>query len=94
MICGGQPTPIRGNAFFCRPDNFIAWDEPTLMLPLFKESPLAPIFVLAPEWRHSVQQRLQVNYPNTIESELGADWSGRSMGCGRSKSRHAEQGGF
>jgi predicted metalloprotease len=73
VVCGGNPTPIEGNAFFCRPDNFIAWDEPTLMLPLFKGSPLAPVFVLAHEWGHSIQEQLQVPYQHTIDSELDAD---------------------
>jgi predicted metalloprotease len=76
LVCGGQSVPGqgRGNAFYCRPDNFIAWDEPTFLLDLYRRvTNLAAVFVLAHEWGHAIQAQLRVQYPNTIDSELGAD---------------------
>jgi predicted metalloprotease len=74
VVCGGRDAAERGNAFFCAPDNFIAYDEPTFMYKMFKEvDPLAPAFILAHEWGHAIQHQLGVRYPNTIQSELGAD---------------------
>jgi predicted metalloprotease len=73
VLCGGKPSAVKANAFFCPPDNYIAWDEPTLMIPLARHSPLMPVFVLAHEWGHSVQRQLGVRYPDTIHAELGAD---------------------
>jgi predicted metalloprotease len=73
VTCGGKPNALPGNAFFCPPDNYIAWDEPSFMIPLFRQSPLAPVFVLAHEWGHSVQHQLGVRFKHTIDAELDAD---------------------
>jgi hypothetical protein len=73
VTCGGRPSAIPGNAFFCIPDNYIAWDEPGLMIPLLKRGVLAPVFVLAHEWGHSVQNELHVSFSEPIERELNAD---------------------
>ena len=73
VTCGGKPNALPGNAFFCIPDNYIAWDEPGLMIPLLKKGALAPVFVLAHEWGHSVQHELGVSFQQTIQQELNAD---------------------
>jgi predicted metalloprotease len=73
VTCGGVNNALKGNAFFCDQDNYIAWDEPTFMVPLFRKSMLAPVFVLAHEWGHSVQAQLGAQYAHSIDVELGAD---------------------
>jgi predicted metalloprotease len=74
VLCGGQNIAERGNAFYCPPDNFITWDEPTFLLDLYQRvTNLAPVFVLAHEWGHSIQAQLRVKYADNVQHELGAD---------------------
>jgi uncharacterized protein len=74
VLCAGQDLGIRGNAFYCPAQNFIAWDEPTFFYPAYKQlAALAPVFILAHEWGHAIQAQLRVRYDRNIEAELGAD---------------------
>jgi uncharacterized protein len=73
VTCGGKPNALPGNAFYCVPDNYIAWDEPGLMVPLLKYGALAPVFVLAHEWGHSVQHQVAEPFKDSIHAELNAD---------------------
>lgn len=72
------------NAVYCGDGEFIAWDEPNLMLPFYSEKgPMAEGFVLGHEYGHAVQDSLGISedFSFTIESELQADcfsgaWAG------------------
>ncbi len=75
--CGGQPVGAV-NAVYCYQgdSDFIAWDEPGLMLPFYQEKgDMATAVVLAHEFGHGAQARLGLSdqFPLTIESELQAD---------------------
>lgn len=66
------------NAVYCYDgqSDFIAWDEPGLMLPFYEEKgDMATAVVLAHEFGHGAQARLGLSdqFPLTIESELQAD---------------------
>ena len=82
--CGGEPLPrevAEDNAFYCRPDDFIAWDAEGLFPDLFLEfGDFAISLVLAHEWGHAIQNRAREGGP-TIQTELQADcfagaWTG------------------
>lgn len=83
--CGGEPVGAE-NAVYCnqRGGDFIAWDEPGLMVPYFEEyGDMANAVILAHEFGHGAQARLGLSgeFPLTIESELQADcfagaWAG------------------
>jgi predicted metalloprotease len=68
-------TPAR-NLGYCSGKDIIAWDEPGLLLPFYRQiGGLAAALVLAHEWGHLVQARVypQFNYKTTIRIELQAD---------------------
>lgn len=71
--CGGEP-PFPENAFYCSGNDIIAWDESGLMFPFYEEVGDAAVgFVIAHEWGHLIQNRLEAEFPITIEAELNAD---------------------
>jgi hypothetical protein len=75
--CGGQPVGAE-NAVYCNQTggDFIAWDEPGLMVPYFEEyGDMANAVILAHEFGHGAQARLGLSdqFAYTIESELQAD---------------------
>ncbi len=80
-VCGGE-TLEPGNAFYCIPDNYIAWDEANLLLPYFAQvGDFSVAYVLAHEWGHSIQSQLGARARFTIQYELQADcyagaWAG------------------
>src|SRR5262245_29240988 len=71
--CGGEPLGPE-NAFYCDGSDIIAWDEPGLMIPYYAEVGDAAVgFVIGHEWGHLIQNRLEADFPLTVESELNAD---------------------
>ncbi len=75
--CGGQEVGAQ-NAVYCSQSDgdYIAWDEPGLMLPYYEEfGDMANAVILAHEFGHGAQARLGLSeqFPLTIESELQAD---------------------
>ena len=71
--CGGQEAPAK-NAFYCPAGDFIAWDETGLMIPYYVSAgDFAAAFVLAHEFGHALQFRLEQQERLTILSELQAD---------------------
>ena len=74
--CGpaaADPSELVGNAFYCPPGDFIAWDEETLFPQLFNDyGDFAVALVLAHEWGHAIQTRGGADGP-TILMELQAD---------------------
>jgi uncharacterized protein len=81
--CGGQPAAPE-NAVYCAPGDYVAWDEPGLFVPFYRDKgDMAVGFILAHEWGHLVQERLGLStqFKHTIEAELNADclagtWAG------------------
>ncbi|MEZ5186201.1 MAG: neutral zinc metallopeptidase [Candidatus Nanopelagicales bacterium] len=75
--CGGEPVGAE-NAVYCYQgdSDYIAWDEPGLMLPFYEQfGDMADAVILAHEFGHGAQARLGLSdqFPLTIESELQAD---------------------
>ncbi|MPZ23743.1 MAG: hypothetical protein GEU28_09395 [Dehalococcoidia bacterium] len=71
---GEAATPV--NAFYCfPPEDFIAWDEPNLFIPFFRDiGDFAIAFVIAHEWGHAIQARANLGFDAlTILTELQAD---------------------
>jgi len=74
--CGPDPVDLDvyfGNAFYCHPGDYIAWDAEGLFPELWTEFGNFTIaLVLAHEWGHAIQARAGVFGP-TIMTELQAD---------------------
>jgi uncharacterized protein len=72
--CGGERAPPR-NAFYCPAGDFIAWDEPGLLIPYYIRGDFAAAYVLAHEFGHAIQARLPEDrqLQVTILRELQAD---------------------
>jgi hypothetical protein len=74
--CGEAPQTyrdIRGNAFYCGRDDYIAWDAAQLFPQLNRTfGNVAPAIVLAHEMGHAVQRRAGVQAPSIV-TELQAD---------------------
>lgn len=75
--CGGMDTDYsiwRFNAFYCQPDDFIAWDEGELWPTLYDDfGPYAVAMVMAHEFGHAIQERIGIFDERTILKELQAD---------------------
>ncbi|GAB2571359.1 aminopeptidase [Paractinoplanes abujensis] len=57
--CGGQQASYEPNAFYCPPDDFIAWDAQQLIPELENDyGPLLVGVVIAHEYGHAIQTRL------------------------------------
>jgi predicted metalloprotease len=75
--CGGESVGAENAVYCAEPGrDYIAWDEPGLMLPFYLElGDMATAVILAHEFGHGAQARLGLSeeFPLTIESELQAD---------------------
>ncbi|PRX49452.1 putative metalloprotease [Prauserella shujinwangii] len=58
-VCGGSTADAAMNAFYCPPEDMVAWDR-KLLLPLLRErfGPMAIVTVLGHEYGHAIQYRL------------------------------------
>jgi predicted metalloprotease len=83
--CGFQRLPYRviaNNAFFCPESDFVAWDDEQLFPELRDEyGEFLLAVVLAHEWGHAIQERLDLLWLETIVTEQQADcfagaWAG------------------
>jgi predicted metalloprotease len=72
--CGGQESGYQPNAFYCPPDDFIAWDAQTL-IPQLREDfgDLLVGVVMAHEYGHAIQTRLGRGDEPTVVLEQQAD---------------------
>jgi predicted metalloprotease len=74
--CGGERAPAElyvGNAFYCEPDDYIAWDDTGLFPDLYDVfGDFAVGLVIAHEYGHAMQARGRLN-GQTIVLELHAD---------------------
>ncbi|MET0920215.1 MAG: neutral zinc metallopeptidase [Acidimicrobiia bacterium] len=75
--CQGQKltyADAKGNAFYCYGDNFVAYDNVSLMPSLYENfGGFAVALVLAHEWGHAIQDRADNAGESTISKELQAD---------------------
>jgi hypothetical protein len=69
--CGGQPA-IAFNAFYCRPGDFLAWDENLMSSGFQKVGDSWVYLVIAHEWGHAIQARIKRGL-TAISIELQAD---------------------
>jgi len=72
--CGGQQSSYEPNAFYCPPDDFIAWDAQRL-IPQLREDygPLLVGVVMAHEYGHAIQARIGPENQPTVVLEQQAD---------------------
>jgi predicted metalloprotease len=68
--CAGQPA-TKDNAFYCIPEDYIAWDD-NLMRTGYAQGDAWVYLVIAHEWGHAIQNRLQMDHVAQA-SELQAD---------------------
>ena len=69
--CAGEPS-VPGNAYYCPPENFLAWDE-NLMRAGYNQIGDAWVYlVIAHEWAHAIQARLEQSQVS-VAAELQAD---------------------
>ncbi|TCO33411.1 hypothetical protein EV652_103412 [Kribbella steppae] len=70
--CGGEPESVPFNAVYCRPGDFVAWDE-NLMAAGYSQIGDAWIYlIIAHEWGHAIQARLRSDRVS-VAAELQAD---------------------
>ncbi|MCB0996880.1 MAG: neutral zinc metallopeptidase [Acidimicrobiales bacterium] len=83
--CGGETGPpevYQFNAFYCPPDDFIAYDDEGLFPDLYGTfGDFAVALVIAHEYGHAIQNRIGQDFGPTIYIELQADclagaWTG------------------
>lgn len=88
--CANSYSDVKGNAFYCKLDDSVAWDAETLLPDLQQKYGdfVIPV-VLAHEWGHAMQQRSGFFEDNslTVSSELQADCFAGAW------SRHAQKSG-
>jgi predicted metalloprotease len=69
--CAGEPS-VPFNAFYCRPGDFLAWDENLMAAGYSKIGDSWVYLVIAHEWGHAIQARLSRNLVS-VAAELQAD---------------------
>jgi uncharacterized protein len=69
--CGGEPS-VPGNALYCVPGDFLAWDE-DLMAAGYRQIGDAWVYlIIAHEWGHAIQARIRQSQVS-VAAELQAD---------------------
>lgn len=68
--CGGEPL-VADNAQYCIPEDYLAWDV-GLMRAGYSTGDAYVYFVVAHEWGHAIQNRLNVEL-HEVSTELQAD---------------------
>jgi uncharacterized protein len=70
--CGGEPESVPFNAVYCRPGDFVAWDD-NLMAAGYSQIGDAWVYlIIAHEWGHAIQARLRDDRVS-VAAELQAD---------------------
>jgi len=70
--CGGEPESVPFNAVYCRPGDFVAWDD-NLMAAGYSQIGDAWVYlIIAHEWGHAIQARLRADQVS-VAAELQAD---------------------
>lgn len=94
-LCGGVASRGQDNAFYCLPDDYIAWDW-LLMAGQYEKNGIGDAFVymvIAHEWAHAIQNRLRSSV-TLVARELQADcFAGATIaGAVADKTLRLEQG--
>jgi predicted metalloprotease len=69
--CAGKPA-VQGNAFYCKPEDFLAWDQGLMSLGYQRIGNAWVYLIIAHEWGHAIQARVQKSRVSQA-AELQAD---------------------
>lgn len=69
--CGGQAS-VPGNAYYCPPGDFLAWDEDLMRAGYDRIGDAWVYLIVAHEWGHAIQARLRTSQVS-VAAELQAD---------------------
>ncbi|HET6985797.1 MAG TPA: neutral zinc metallopeptidase [Kribbella sp.] len=70
--CGGEPASVPFNAVYCRPGDFIAWDDDLMAAGYSQIGDAWVYLIIAHEWGHAIQARLGADRVS-VAAELQAD---------------------
>ncbi|WP_433158712.1 neutral zinc metallopeptidase [Kribbella sp. CA-247076] len=69
--CGGEPS-VAFNAYYCRPGDYLAWDEELMAAGYSQIGDAWVYLIIAHEWGHAIQARLNAELVS-VAAELQAD---------------------
>lgn len=69
--CGGEPS-VAFNAYYCRPGDFLAWDDDLMAAGYTQIGDAWVYLIIAHEWGHAIQARLNAELVS-VAAELQAD---------------------
>lgn len=70
--CGGEPASVPFNAVYCRPGDFVAWDDDLMAAGYSQIGDAWVYLIIAHEWGHAIQARLRSDRVS-VAAELQAD---------------------
>ena len=70
--CGGEPESVPFNAVYCRPGDFVAWDDDLMAAGYSQIGDAWVYLIIAHEWGHAIQARLGSDRVS-VAAELQAD---------------------
>lgn len=70
--CGGEPASVPFNAVYCRPGDFVAWDDKLMAAGYSQIGDAWVYLIIAHEWGHAIQARLRSDRVS-VAAELQAD---------------------
>jgi hypothetical protein len=70
--CGGEPESVPFNAVYCRPGDFVAWDDDLMAAGYSQIGDAWVYLIIAHEWGHAIQARLSSDRVS-VAAELQAD---------------------
>jgi predicted metalloprotease len=70
--CGGEPESVPFNAVYCRPGDFVAWDDDLMAAGYSQIGDAWVYLIIAHEWGHAIQARLRSDRVS-VAAELQAD---------------------
>lgn len=69
--CAGKPA-VPGNAFYCKPEDYLAWDQGLMSLGYQRIGNAWVYLIIAHEWGHAIQARVKKSLVSQA-AELQAD---------------------
>lgn len=69
--CAGKPA-VEGNAFYCKPEDYLAWDQGLMTLGYQRIGNAWVYLIIAHEWGHAIQARVKKSLVSQA-AELQAD---------------------
>jgi len=70
--CGGEAASVPFNAVYCRPGDFVAWDDDLMAAGYSQIGDAWVYLIIAHEWGHAIQARLRSDRVS-VAAELQAD---------------------